>query len=620
MADMDMYVGTTKDFANIARIAGKDTFRLEPLFNDHRKSTQWAEIDRINETVQPVEAAVLPGCSVRLVHGILGVVRLTSGPYLFVITGKEAVPGRIRGHTLWRVLDIDLIAYNDNIDVDEETQNLKQNGDAEYISMIKWLVSTKTFLFSYSYDLTSSLQRQESVPFSRKGMPWSANLNPRFMWNYKLLDDFLCRDDLYSFVLPIIQGFVEIHTNLSLYGRSVFDLIVLTRRSRMRVGTRYNCRGIDFEGNVANCCEVEQIVQSYGSVASFVQTRGSVPLFWAQQVDIKYKPEITFPLQDQESENSFVKHTHEMLRSYGKVVMVDLIDQKGAELALGNKFRSLVKGFGNGFVRYIAFDFHKECKNMQWGHLSKLMADLAGDLDSDGFFFLDAYGNVVRRQTGVIRTNCIDCLDRTNVIQSMLAKIMASKTLHYMGRLSVGDSLDSFPHLDSTFKNVWANHADEISRMYTGTGALKTDFTRTGKRTFKGLLSDGRCSVQRYYLNNFVDGFRQDAMNLFVGNYQPSRYEVPLINTASETEQRRLLLIPIVGLSAAIMVVLALVFPHGNLEKKLKHVGLWMCVAVATWRICIYYGHKMVSRPKLIDRAVESVEFVPADYAPRKVE
>ena len=62
---------------------------------------------------------------------------------------------------------------------------------------------------------------------------------------------------------------------------------------------------------------------------------------------------------------------------------------------------------------------------------------------------------------------------------------------------------------EALFKNVWADHADMISIQYTGTGALKTDFTRTGKRTKMGLLEDGRRSLIRYYKNNFADGFRQ---------------------------------------------------------------------------------------------------------------
>lgn len=64
------------------------------------------------------------------------------------------------------------------------------------------------------------------------------------------------------------------------------------------------------------------------------------------------------------------------------------------------------------------------------------------------------------------------------------------------------------------------DNADLVSVQYSGTGALKTDFTRTGKRTKQGLMKDGMNSLTRYYKNNFNDGFRQDAIDLFLGNYQ----------------------------------------------------------------------------------------------------
>ena len=50
-----------------------------------------------------------------------------------------------------------------------------------------------------------------------------------------------------------------------------------------------------------------------------------------------------------------------------------------------------------------------------------------------------------------------------------------------------------------------------------GTGALKSGFTRTGKRTMGGILDDGYKSVARYYLNNFQDGKKQDAVDLVTG-------------------------------------------------------------------------------------------------------
>jgi len=72
------------------------------------------------------------------------------------------------------------------------------------------------------------------------------------------------------------------------------------------------------------------------------------------------------------------------------------------------------------------------------------------------------------------------------------------------------DPFAKFPDkLEYAFRNTWTNNADQMSFLYSGTGALKTDFTRTGKRTFPGLLNDGRNSLTRYVINNFFDGYNQ---------------------------------------------------------------------------------------------------------------
>jgi len=42
--------------------------------------------------------------------------------------------------------------------------------------------------------------------------------------------------------------------------------------------------------------------------------------------------------------------------------------------------------------------------------------------------------------------------------------------------------------LEKVFRDLWTKNADVMSFLYTGTGALKTDFTKTGKRTIKGAL------------------------------------------------------------------------------------------------------------------------------------
>lgn len=53
--------------------------------------------------------------------------------------------------------------------------------------------------------------------------------------------------------------------------------------------------------------------------------------------------------------------------------------------------------------------------------------------------------------------------------------------------------------------------------LYSGTGALKVDFTRTGTRTQKGALEDGQKAVTRYFINNFYDTYNQNSLDLILG-------------------------------------------------------------------------------------------------------
>ena len=79
---------------------------------------------------------------------------------------------------------------------------------------------------------------------------------------------------------------------------------VLSRRSRYRAGTRYFSRGIDPQGNVSNFNETEQFVvldhadsKTVGPIrgdirASYAQIRGSVPIYWAEVNNLRYKPDL----------------------------------------------------------------------------------------------------------------------------------------------------------------------------------------------------------------------------------------------------------------------------------------------------------------------------------------
>lgn len=199
--------------------------------------------------------------------------------------------------------------------------------------------------------------------------------------------------------------------------------------------------------------------------------------------------------------------------------MLSQIDHCGSEQRLETGFADMIGQLANPSIRYESFDFHSECRKMRWDRLEILIDRLAHEQDEFGLFHLRRDGALLASQDGTFRTNCIDCLDRTNVVQSMLAKRSLKHILTKLNILLPGQSIDSTAGLSSLYKNIWADNADLVSTQYSGTGALKTDFTRTGKRTIQGAMQDGVNSLIRYYKNNFRDGRRQDGIDLFLGNY-----------------------------------------------------------------------------------------------------
>jgi len=163
-----------------------------------------------------------------------------------------------------------------------------------------------------------------------------------------------------------------------------------------------------------------------------------------------------------------------------------------------------------------------------WANLGALLPKVDAIFQAQSYFALSAGGAVTSWQVGCIRTNCMDNLDRTNVVQSLFARRSVLKQLGKLGSgpnsSASGDALNSpYKAFEKIYKSVWANNANSISQMYAGTGALKVDFTKTGKRTLVGLFNDGMSSCWRYYHNNFTDGVKQDSIDMLLGRYKPSR-------------------------------------------------------------------------------------------------
>ncbi|XP_076039920.1 phosphatidylinositol-3-phosphatase SAC1 [Oratosquilla oratoria] len=569
-----------------------DRFFIEPL-----GSQQLLVIDRISADVflEENNGQIPFSASRKTIYGIVGIIHLIAGPYLILITKREKV-GTLNSQTIWRMASTQIVPYARSTAA--LTQEQKVFND-KYLSMVQHVLATPHFYFSYSYDLTHTLQRLYYTAEDFLQMPLHERADVRFVWNQHLLRDLCVQSEISPFCLPIVHGFVSIKQ--CSIGGEWFTWIVVSRRSVYRAGTRMWTRGIDPDGFVANYVETEQIIEFRDFRSSFVQSRGSIPLHWSQYPDLRYKPPPKIALASHEE--AFIRHFESEVLCYGTQISVNLIDQKGVEGKLQENFKRLVQSSTKQIIKdkvsYEYFDFHHECRKMRWDRLSILMDRIAPQQEALGYFlFRD--GVVMQEQDGVFRTNCIDCLDRTNVVQSMLAKRQLQVALMKMGILHDNQNLDDQYAFVSMFRNVWADNADTISIEYAGTGALKTDFTRTGKRTRMGLVKDGWNSLVRYIKNNFFDGDRQDAIDLFLGKYLVEPTEgVNKPCPLKETRNPRLLLLPLAVFFSLLMVFASILLPSDYTSYTLLSLLFWAGMTVSAFIATLHQGSQLVNAPKL---------------------
>lgn len=192
----------------------------------------------------------------------------------------------------------------------------------------------------------------------------------------------------------------------------------------------------------------------------------------------------------------------------------------------------------------------------------------------------------------------MDCLDRTNVVQSMLGRYILTRMLTDLQTLRPGQKAADDTSFEFLFRNVWADNADVVSKSYSGTGALKTDFTRTGKRSAAGAWQDFLNSVTRYVLNNFADGSRQDAFDLFLGAYRP---DMSGLGSARHFVDNRPLPVQAApyALAACVFFLLIAMFTTRGPNAAVWPIRLFMfaCLAVVVWsaQFVFRYGPLYVS-------------------------
>ncbi|OTF73012.1 phosphatidylinositide phosphatase SAC1-like protein [Euroglyphus maynei] len=588
-------------------------FYLIPV-DRSESNVQALSINRVTNEINLFEdsEAIERSVFADICYGIFGIIRLISGNHLILITEASRV-GEIYSPDaiVYRMENVRIIAY-DNKNSAKPTRVLsdkqKEYND-RYLLMLQSILRMPSYYFSYAYDLSSSLQRTNRQSEKGIGQPLIESANMEFVWNRALLRPLMTQQKFHYFCLPIICGFVAIHQEL--IKQRLFRWVLLSRRSTNRCGTRWFARGINTDGHVANFIETEQLLLTdRDDRFSFVQIRGSIPLYWSQLPNLRYKPSFVIP--NAPHIKSYGQHVRHLAREYGRLCFVNLISNKGSEGRLAKTFTDLVNdgNFNRGndipFVNFESFDFHNECRRHGWQALTRLMDQIRSFIDEYGYYWWCSSTNSVQRvQQGIVRTNCIDSLDRTNVVQSMIAKSVLRKQMIDAGILSEFEMIESYPVLNSLFSNMWADHADVCSTQYAGTGALKSDFTRTGKRRLTGVIADGLNSLIRYYKNNFEDGFRQDSIDLILGVHQVDEREGKQLKCPLEERNlAKIFFLPVLFVLSMAMFVGTLLLYGGNVYniEQAMYTLFWFAMSAICLVIMYYLGNEFADYPTLVRR------------------
>jgi hypothetical protein len=371
------------------------------------------------------------------------------------------------------------------------------------------LFGSRNFFFSYDYDITRTFANPRTTSSE---LPLYTEVDPLFFWNRNLIQPFVSAGQT-SLVLPLLQGFVEQvsfqmdtdppNPGLDGAGKSSMEmtdfsaggavdpstdsepkrgsrssrnteksflLTLISRRSVKRAGLRYLRRGVDEEGDTANSVETEQILSDVdwtpsSKIHSFVQIRGSIPIFFSQS-PYSFKPVPQIQHSDETNAKAFKKHFEKISERYGSVQVVSLVEKANNEAIVGTYFQNKMGqlndsgGVNGSSIGFEWFDFHAMCRGMKFENVSILMEAIGKKLDSFGNTVV-VNGQQLSRQSGVLRTNCMDCLDRTNVVQSACGRRALELQLKEEG-------IDMSLQLDQTtqwFNTLWADNGDAISKQ-----------------------------------------------------------------------------------------------------------------------------------------------------------
>ncbi|KAG7213368.1 hypothetical protein KM043_002662 [Ampulex compressa] len=556
--------------------------------------------------------------------GIVGFVRFLEGYYIILVTKRRRV-AVIGHHTIYKIEDTSMIY------IPNDTVRIFHPDEQRYVKMFQSIDLSSNFYFSYSYDLTHTLQSnmtppkhiKSDIPATTIGTENSLNQgenadteksedffnmwafrkphhdvndgnamkyvdyglrsNPhrRFVWNSHLLVP--VENDLHrDWILYIIHGFIG-QSNVSIFGRSMY-VTVVARRSNKYAGTRFLKRGANFDGDVANEVETEQIVHdsgvsslNKGRFSSFVQMRGSVPGHWSQDVSkMVPKPTIACDLPDPYVETAGA-HFNQLLKRYGSpIIILNLVkkrEKKKHESTLSEELSMAVK-YLNQFlplehhIQYISFDMARMNKRKKVNVMGRL-ANIAYNAVLKTGIFQSQNPYYSQRNLFSLQYNNTRKIHKTNSSTVLSGATNYSKSLHNSSsqgdynniRTEYSEDCNKLNGIDSIedkvrecftrkgilqtgvlespklefdsdcvrmLEEIYEDHGDTLALQYGGSQLvhrIKT-YRKTAPWTSQG--NDIMQTLSRYYSNTFSDQEKQHTINLFLGLFIPEEGKPPI--------------------------------------------------------------------------------------------
>ncbi|XP_051113877.1 phosphoinositide phosphatase SAC3-like isoform X3 [Andrographis paniculata] len=124
-------------------------------------------------------------------------------------------------------------------------------------------------------------------------------------------------------------------------------------------------------------------------------------------------------------------------------------------------------------------------------------------------------------QSGVLRTNCIDCLDRTNVAQYAYGLVALGSQLYALG-VTTSPHIELDDPLAEELMSYYERMGDTLAHQYGGSAAHNKIFSeRRGQWKAAIQSQEFLRTLQRYYSNAYMDAEKQNAINVFLGHFQP---------------------------------------------------------------------------------------------------